>query len=119
MLLTHRKKWTEERLKLVTNLFHCMENAKENIKDLREMDVGDNSIRLLLTGKEITYSGFLYDRERRKKRQVNDMKINIAKSKDRNTTIGLDKIHFKEFFKQLWQKEQKALGIDKGMEFHL
>ena len=73
----------------------------------------------LLTGKEITYSGFLYDRERRKKRQVNDMKINIAKSKDRNTTIGLDKIHFKEFFKQLWQKEQKALGIDKGMEFHL
>ena len=46
------------------------------------------------------------------------MKINIAKSKDRNTTIGLDKIHFKEFFKQLWQKEQKALGIDKGMEFH-
>lgn len=108
----------EERLKPITNLFPCMENAKENIEELREMGVGDNDIRLLLTGKEITYSGFLYDRERRKKHQVNEVKINIAKSKAGNTTIWLNKIHFKEFFKQLWQKVQKALGIDKGMGFH-
>ena len=107
----------EERLKPITSLFPCMENAKENIEELREMGVGDNDIRLLLTGKEITYSGFLYDRERRKKHQVKDVKIDIAKSKAGNTTIWLNDFHFKEFFKQLWQKVQKALGLDKGMGF--
>ena len=95
-----------------------MQNAKENIEELRGMGVGDNDIRLLLTGKEITHSGFLYDRERRKKHQVKDVKINIAKNKAGNTTIWLNKIHFKEFFKQLWQKLQKTLGVDKGMGFH-
>ena len=106
----------EERLKPITNLFPCMENAKENIEELREMGVGDNDIRLLLTGKEITYSGFLYDRERRKKHQVKDVKIDIAKSKSGNTTIWLNDFHFKEFFKQLWQKVQKTF---KGRGFHL
>ena len=57
----------EERLKPITELFPCMENAKENIDELRTMGVGDNDIRLLLTGKEITYSGFLYDRGTQKK----------------------------------------------------
>lgn len=109
----------EERLKPITDLFPCMENAQENIEELRGMGVGDNDIRLLLTGKEITYSGFLYDRERRKKHQVKDVKIDIAKSKSGYTTIWLNDFHFKEFFKQLWQKLQKALGIDKGRGFHL
>ena len=94
-------------------------SRKENIEELRAMGVGNNDIRLLLTGKEITYSGFLYDRERRKKHQVKDVKIDIAKSKAGNTTIWLNDFHFKEFFKQLWQKLQKALGIDKGRGFHL
>ena len=107
----------EERLKPITNLFPCMENAKENIEELRGMGVGDNDIRLLLTGKEITYSGFLYDRERRKKHHVKDVKIDIAKSKSGNTTIWLNDFHFKEFFKQLWQKVQKTLGLDKGRGF--
>lgn len=35
------------------------------------------------------------------------MKINIAKSKAGNTTIWLNDFHFKEFFKQLWQKLQR------------
>ena len=109
----------EARMRAITEMFPSMENAKENIEELREMGVRDNDIRLLLTGKEITYSGFLYDRERRKKHQVKNVKINIAKSKAGNTTIWLDKIHFKEFFKQLWQKVQKALGLDKGRGFHL
>lgn len=109
----------EERLKSITDLFPCMENAKENIDELRAMGIGDNDIRLLLTGKEITYSGILYDRERRKKHQVKDVKIDIAKSKNGNTTIWLNDFHFKEFFKQLWQKLQKVLGLDKGMGFHL
>jgi predicted nucleic acid-binding Zn-ribbon protein len=109
----------EERLKPIINLFPCMDNAKENIEELRTMGVGDNDIRLLLTGKEITYSGNLYDRERRKSHQVKSVKIDIAKSKAGNTTIWLNDVHFKEFFKQLWQKLQKALGLNNGRGFHL
>ena len=108
-----------EKLKPITDLFPCMENAKENIEELRSMGVGDNDIRLLLTGKEITYSGNLYDRERRKTHQVRNVKIDIAKARNGYTTIWLNDFHFKEFFKQLWQKLQKALGIDKGMGFHM
>lgn len=108
-----------EKLKPITDLFPCMENAKENIEELRSMGVGDNDIRLLLTGKEITYSGNLYDRERRKTHQVRNVKIDITKARNGYTTIWLNDFHFKEFFKQLWQKLQKALGIDKGMGFHM
>lgn len=108
-----------EKLKPITDLFPCMENAKENIEELRSMGVGDNDIRLLLTEKEITYSGNLYDRERRKTHQVRNVKIDIAKARNGYTTIWLNDFHFKEFFKQLWQKLQKALGIDKGMGFHM
>ena len=108
-----------EKLKPITDLFPCMENAKENIEELRSMGVGDNDIRLLLTGKEITYSGNLYDRERRKTHQVRNVKIDIAKARNGYTTIWLNDFHFKEFFKQLWQKLQKVLGIDKGRGFHL
>lgn len=107
-----------EKLKPITDLFPCMENAKENIEELQSMGVGDNDIRLLLTGKEITYSGNLYDRERRKTHQVRNVKIDIAKARNGYTTIWLNNFHFKEFFKQLWQQLQKALGIDKGMGFH-
>ena len=109
----------EERLKPITDLFPCMDNAKENIDELRTMGVEDNGIRLLLTGKEIIYSGNLYDRERRKSHQVKSVKIDIAKSRAGNTTIWLNDIHFKEFFKQLWQKLQKALWLDRGRGFHL
>jgi predicted nucleic acid-binding Zn-ribbon protein len=108
-----------EKLKPITDLFPCMDNAKENIEELRTMGVGDNDIRLLLTGKEITYSGNLYDRERRKSHQVKSVKIDIAKNRAGNTTIWLNDVHFKEFFKQLWQKLQKALGLDNGRGFHL
>lgn len=108
----------EARMKAITEMFPSMENAKENIEELRSMGVGDNDIRLLLTGKEITYSGNLYDRERRKTHQVRNVKIDIAKARNGYTTIWLNNFHFKEFFKQLWQQLQKALGIDKGMEFH-
>lgn len=108
-----------EKLKPITDLFPRMENAKENIEELRSMGIGDNDIRLLLTGKEITYSGNLYDRERRKTHQVRNVKIDIAKARNGYTTIWLNDFHFKEFFKQLWQKLQKALGIDKGMGFHM
>lgn len=108
-----------EKLKPITDLFPYMENAKENIEELRSMGVGDNDIRLLLIGKEITYSGNLYDREKRKTHQVRNVKIDIAKARNGYTTIWLNDFHFKEFFKQLWQKLQKALGIDKGMGFHM
>ena len=109
----------EEKLKLITNLFPCMENAEENIEEFRAMGVGDNDIRLLLTGKRITYSGNLYDREREKSYQVKSVKIDIAQSRTRNTTIWLNNVHFKEIFKQIWQKLQKALGLDNNRGFHL
>lgn len=109
----------KEKLKPITDLFPCMENAKENIEELQTMGVGENDIRLLLTGKGITYSGNLYDREHRKKHTVKDVKIDIAKSKAGNTTIWMNDLHFKEFFRQLWQKLQKALGMDKGRGFHM
>lgn len=116
---THRTLQTEkEKLKPITVLFPCMENAKENIEELRTMGLGDNDIRLLLTGKGITYSGNLYDREHRKKHTVKDVKIDIAKSKTGNTTIWMNDVHFKEFFRQLWQMLQKALGMDKSRGFH-
>lgn len=69
-----------EKQKPITDLFPCVENTEENIEKLRSMGVEDNDIRVLLTGKEITYSGNLYDREKRKTHQVRNVKTDIAKA---------------------------------------
>ena len=53
-------------MKAITEMFPSMENAKENIEELRSMGVENSDIRQLLTGKEITYTGNLYDREKKK-----------------------------------------------------
>lgn len=95
------------KLKPITELFPRMENARENIEELQTMGIQNNDIRQLLTGKEIYYTGNLYDRDKRKSYPVKNIKIDIAKSKNGVTTIWLNNIHFKNFLKELWNKLQK------------
>lgn len=108
----------EARIKAITEMFPSMENAKENIEELRSMGIENSDIRQLLTGKEISYTGNLYDRERRKSYPVKNIKIDIAKSRNGITTIWMNDTHFKTFFRELWNKLQKALGLNNGFGFH-
>lgn len=59
------------------------------------------------------------DREYRKKHKVTDVKTDVVKSKAENTTVQMNDLHFKAFFKQLWQKPQKGLGINQNRGFSL
>lgn len=99
------------KLKPITELFPEMENAGENIEELRTMGIQNNDIRQLLTGKEIYYTGNLYDRDKRKSYPVKSIKINIAKSQNGTTTIWLNNTHFKTFLQELWNQLQKVLGL--------
>jgi hypothetical protein len=47
-----------------------MENAQENIEELQTMGIQNKDIRQLLIGKEIYYTGNLYDKDKRKSYQV-------------------------------------------------
>ena len=109
----------EARMKAITEMFPSMENAKENIEELRSMGIENSDIRQLLTGKEISYTGNLYDRERRKSYPVKNIKIDIAKSRNGITTIWMNNTHFKTFFRELWNKLQKVLGLDISRGLHL
>lgn len=100
------------KLKPITELFPEMENAGENIEELRTMGIQNNDIRQLLTGKEIYYTGNLYDRDKRKSYPVKSIKIDIAKSRNGTTTIWLNNTHFKTFFQELWNQLQKMLGLN-------
>ena len=100
------------KLKPITELFPEMENAVENIEELRTMGIQNNDIRQLLTGKEIYYTGNLYDRDKRKSYPVKSIKIDIAKSRNGTTTIWLNNTHFKTFFQELWNQLQKVLGLN-------
>ena len=60
-----------------------------------------------ITGKEIYYTGNLYDRDKRKSYPVKNVKIDIAKSRNGTTTIWLNNTHFKNFLKELWNQLQK------------
>lgn len=100
------------KLKPITELFPEMENAGENIEELRTMGIQNNDIRQLLTGKEIYYTGNLYDRDKRKSYPVKSIKIDIAKSRNGTTTIWLNNTHFKTFLQELWNQLQKVLGLN-------
>jgi uncharacterized protein (UPF0335 family) len=100
------------KLKPITELFPEMENAGENIEELRTMGIQNNDIRQLLTGKEIYYTGNLYDRDKRKSYPVKSIKIDIAKSQNGTTTIWLNNTHFKTFLQELWNQLQKVLGLN-------
>lgn len=100
------------KLKPITELFPEMENAGENIEELRTMGIQNNDIRQLLTGKEIYYTGNLYDRDKRKSYPVKSIKIDIAKSRNGTTTIWFNNTHFKTFFQELWNQLQKVLGLN-------
>lgn len=107
------------KLKPITELFPEMENAGENIEELRSMGVQNNDIQQLLTGKEIYYTGNLYDKDKRKSYQVKNVKIDIAKSRNGITTIWMNDTYFKNFLKDLWNKLEQALNItnNKGLHF--
>lgn len=94
-----------------------MENARENIEELQTMGIQNNDIRQLLTGKEIYYTGNLYDRDKRKSYLVKNIKIDIAKSKNGFTTIWINDIHFRESLNNYGTNLQKTLKINRG--FHL
>lgn len=83
------------------------------------MGVQNNDIRQLLTGKEIYYTGNLYDKNKRKSYQVKNVKIDIAKSRNGITTIWMNDTYFKNFLKDLWNKLEQALNItnNKGLHF--
>ncbi|MCE9034858.1 hypothetical protein K0G30_23040, partial [Bacteroides fragilis] len=66
-----------------------------------------------IAGKEIYYTGNLYDRDKRKSYPVKNIKIDIAKSRNGITTIWLNDTHFKNFLKELWNELQKNLGLNK------
>ena len=100
------------KLKPITELFPEMENAGENIEELRTMGIQNNDIRQLLTGKEIYYTGNLYDSDKRKSYPVKSIKIDIAKSRNGTTTIWFNNTHFKTFFQELWNQLQKVLGLN-------
>lgn len=102
------------KLKPITELFPEMENAGENIEELRSMGVQNNDIRQLLTGKEIYYTGNLYDKDKRKSYQVKNVKIDIAKNRNNINTIWLNDIHFKNFLKEHWNNLQKILDPNKS-----
>ena len=80
------------KLKPITNLFPEMENAQENIEELQTMGIQNKDIRQLLIGKEIYYTGNLYDKDKRKSYQVKNVKIDISKSQNGITTIWLNNI---------------------------
>lgn len=107
------------KLKPITELFPQMENAKENIEELQTMGIQNNDIRQLLTGKEIYYTGNLYDRDKRKSYPVKNVKIDIAKSRNGITTIWLNENHFKTFLQELWNQLQKALGLNTRKGLHI
>lgn len=99
------------KLKPITDLFPEMENAGENIEELKTMGIQKNDIRQLLTGKEIYYTGNLYDRDKRRLYPVKNVKIDIAKSRSGLTTIWLNDTHFKDFLREIWNTLQRAMGI--------
>ena len=107
------------KLKSITELFPEMENARENIEELQTMGIQNNDIRQLLTGKEIYYTGNLYDKDKRKSYQVKNVKIDIAKSRNGITTIWLNDTHFRNFLKEIWNKLQQALKPNTPKRFHL
>ena len=45
--------------------------------------------------------------------------LDIAKSRNGITTIWMNDTHFKTFFRELWNKLQKVLGLDISRGLHL
>ena len=107
------------KLKPIMELFPKMENARENIEELQTMGIQNNDIRQLLTGKEIQYTGDLYDKDKGKSYRVKNVKIDIAKSRNGITTIWLNDIHFKNFFQELWNNLQKISNLNNKKGLHL
>lgn len=104
----------KDELKTVTTHFPTMENAGKNIQQLRKLGVPDEHIPGLLLGRELRYSGNLYDVEHRHTHQVKDVSIQIARSTGGSMLVWLNKTPVVAFFRELWQNLQKELGLNRG-----
>lgn len=116
-----------EEVKAVQSFFPTMENAEKNIKQLRKLGVPDEHIPGLLLGRELKYSGNLYDVEHRHTHQVENVSIRIAKSTKGGMFVWLNSRNAVEFFRELWQSLQQSLSLsrkqnqekDRGHGFHM
>lgn len=113
----------KDELKTVTTHFPTMENAGKNIQQLRKLGVPDDHIPGLLLGRELRYSGNLYDVEHRHTHHVKDVSIQIARSTSGSMLVWLNKTPVIAFFRELWQNLQKELGLNQershGRGFHM
>jgi hypothetical protein len=114
-------------LEMVQRYFPTMENAGRNIQDLRKLGVPDEHIPGLLLGRELKYSGKLYDVEHRHTHQVENVSIQIAKSTRGGMFVWLNSKTVVNFFRELWESLQNTIrqnreqnqGKDRGRGFRM
>lgn len=114
-------------LEMVQRYFPTMENAGRNIQDLRKLGVPDEHIPGLLLGRELKYSGKLYDVEHRHAHQVEDVSIQIARSTRGGMFVWLNSKTVVNFFRELWESLQNTIrqnreqnqGKDRGRGFRM
>lgn len=103
----------KEELKAVQSYFPTMENAGKNIKQLRKLGVADEHIPGLLLGRELKYSGNLYDVEHRHTHQVENVSIRIAPSTKGGMFVWLNSKNVTEFFRELWLSLRQTMGLNR------
>lgn len=103
-----------EEIKAVQGFFPTMESADRNIKQLRKMGVPDEHIPGLLLGRELKYSGKLYDTEHRHTHEVENVSIRIGRSTKGGMFVWLNSRDVVSFFRELWNTLQQSLSKDKG-----
>ena len=83
---------------------------------------GNKPVRIIIGALLIKHKMGLSDEEteqQTKEYQQLMAKIDIAKSQNGVTTIWMNDTHFRTFFRELWNKLQKVLGLNIGKGFHL
>lgn len=106
----------QEELKEIQRYFPTMESAGRNIKQLRKLGIPEEKIPGLLLGRELVYSGNLYDQEHRYTHQVKDVSVHIAPSTRGGMFVWLNGKNMVAFFRELWEKLKQSLGLDKERE---
>lgn len=117
----------EGKIKAIQEFFPTMQDADRNITQLRKLRVPDKYIPGLLVGRELKYTGNLYDAAHRHTHQVENVSIQIAESTKGGMFVWLDGKTMIDFFRELWQSLQEKLSKnreqnqekDHGRGFHL
>lgn len=102
-----------EQIKAVQDFFPTMEGADKNIKQLRKLGVPKEHISGLLLGRELNYSGKLYDTEHRHAHEVENVSIRIGRSTKGGMFVWLNSRNVIEFFRELWNTLQQNLSRDR------